>query len=81
MTIRLPKIIDIPPKLYPFIFQFNEYSLFLIEGGRGSAKTHSVGRVILWICEQRKVRVCCGRVIKDSVKESVFTLFVELIDE
>lgn len=79
--IRLPQILNIPPKLYPLIFDFNKYPLFYIEGGRGSAKTQSVGRVILWICEQRKVRVCCGRVIKDSVKESVQTLFKELIEE
>ena len=79
--IKLPKILNIPPKLYPIIFDFNKYSLFLLEGGRGSAKTHSVGRLILWLAEQRKIKVCCGRVIKDSVKHSVFTLFKDLIEE
>ena len=79
--IKLPKILNIPPKLYPIIFDFNKYSLFLLEGGRGSAKTHSVGRLILWLAEQRKIKVCCGRVIKDSVKHSVFALFKDLIEE
>lgn len=79
--IKLPKILNIPPKLYPIIFDFNKYSLFLLEGGRGSAKTHSVGRLILWLAEQRKIKVCCGRVIKDSVKHSVFAVFKDLIEE
>lgn len=81
MMLKLPKILDIPPKLYPLISEFNNHSLFYIEGGRGSGKSQSVARIILWICEHRKVRICCGRVIKESVKESVFTLFAELIDE
>lgn len=80
-ALKLPTILNIPPKLFPLIFDFNKYSLFLIEGGRGSAKTHSVGRFILYLGEQRKIKVCCGRVIKDSVKHSVLALFKDLIDE
>ena len=72
---------NLPQKILPVIFNLNKYSLFLIEGGRGSGKTHSIGRIILYIGEKRKVKVCCGRVIKDSVKHSVLTLFKELIDE
>lgn len=72
---------NLPKKILPVIFNLNNYSLFLIEGGRGSGKTHSIGRIILYIGEKRKVKVCCGRVIKDSVKHSVLELFKELIDE
>lgn len=79
--IKLPKILEIPPKLYPFIFNFNMYVLFLLEGGRGSAKTQSVARFILYLCEKRKIRVCAGRVIKDAVKESVQRVFAELVEE
>lgn len=78
---RLPAMLDLPKKLLPVLFNLNNYSLFLIEGGRGSGKTHSVGRIILFVGEKRKVKVCVGRVIKDSVKHSVLTLFKELIDE
>ena len=80
MKIRLPQILNIPPKLYPLIFDFNKFRLFLIEGGRGSGKTHSIGRFILFLCEQRKIKVCAGRVIKDSVKDSVHALFAGLIE-
>ena len=56
-ALKLPTILNIPPKLFPLIFDFNKYSLFLIEGGRGSAKTHSVGRFILY-----------DKMIKDALK-------------
>lgn len=78
---RLPAILDLPKKILPVLFNLNNYSLFLVEGGRGSGKTHSIGRIILYVGEKRKVKVCVGRVIKDSVKHSVLTLFKELIDE
>ena len=78
---KLPAILDLPKKLLPILFQLNNYSIFLAEGGRGSGKTQSVGRIILYVGEKRKVKVCVGRVIKDSVKHSVLTLFKELIDE
>lgn len=79
--LKLPQILNIPPKILPVLFCLNDYSLFLIEGGRGSGKTHSIGRIILYIAEHRKVRVCCGRVIKDSVKHSVLALFKTLISQ
>ena len=80
-TLKLPKILDIPPKLYPVLLELNKHPLFLIEGGRGSGKTHTIGRIILYLGEQRKIRVCCGRVIKDSVKQSVLTLFKDIITQ
>ena len=79
--LKLPKILDIPPKLYPVLLELNQHPLFLIEGGRGSGKTHTIGRIILYLGEQRKIRVCCGRVIKDSVKQSVLTLFKDIITQ
>jgi len=77
----LPAMLNLPPKILPVLFNLNKYSLFLIEGGRGSGKTHSIGRIILYIGEKRKVRVCVGRVIKDSVKQSVLELFKYLIEQ
>ena len=55
--LKLPKILDIPPKLYPVLLELNQHPLFLIEGGRGSGKTHTIGRIILYLGEQRKIRV------------------------
>ena len=59
--IELPEILNIPDKLIPVITNINKFNYFLIEGGRGGGKSQSIARKILWISEQRKVRVCCGR--------------------
>ena len=79
--IVLPKILDIPPKLLPIIFNLNNYHIFLIDGGRGGAKSQSIARILLWIAEQRKVRVCCGREIQNTISDSVKTLLDDRIDE
>lgn len=78
--IVIPEILNIPPKMYPFVLNFNKYSYFLLEGGRASGKTQSVARFLLYICEKRRVRICCGREIQNSINESVKTVFVDLID-
>ncbi len=81
MQIKLPDILKIPPKLYPFIFKFNDYSYFLLEGGRASGKTQSTARFLLYIAETRHVRICCGREIQNSINESVKTVFTDLIEQ
>ena len=81
MNYSVPEILNIPPKLYPFIFHFNNYSYFLLEGGRASGKTQSVARFLLYIAQNRLVRICCGREIQNSINESVRTVFVDLIEK
>lgn len=81
MDYVFPEILNIPPKLYPFVLRFNDYSYFLLEGGRASGKTQSVARFLLYISEMRRVRICCGREIQNSINESVKTVFLDLIDE
>ena len=77
----IPEILNIPQKLFPFIFKFNNYNYFLLEGGRASGKTQSVARFLLYIMENRCVRICCGREIQNSINESVKTVFLDLINE
>lgn len=79
--IVLPEILNIPPKLFPFVLNFNNYSYFLLEGGRASGKTQSSARLLLYIMEKRKVRICCGREIQNSIEESVKTVFIDLIEK
>lgn len=74
-------MLNIPPKLLPLLTEFNNYTFFVIEGGRGSAKTHSVGRILLYIAEKRKVRIGAGREVQNTIEESVHQLFVDLIGE
>jgi len=77
--LEVPELLNIPPKLYPMIEKFNNYSYFLLEGGRASGKTQSVARFLLYIAEARKVRICCGREIQNTISDSVKTVFEDLI--
>lgn len=81
MKVTVPELLNIPPKLLPILTDFNSYTYFLLEGGRGSAKTHSVARLILYIASQQKVRVVCGREVQKSIDESVYTVLKDLIEE
>lgn len=77
--VELPEILNLPPKLLPFVTNLGKYRYYLAEGGRGSGKSQAFGRIILYICEKRKVRVCCGRETQNSIEESVYRLMVDLI--
>lgn len=77
----LPKILDIPSKLLQIVEKFNQFRYFLLEGGRGSGKSHSVARFILFLCDKKKIRVICGRETQKSIEDSVFQLLVDLLME
>jgi phage terminase large subunit len=77
--IEVPEILVIPPKLNPLIRRFNDYKIFIIEGGRGSAKTQSVARILLNVAEEREVRIFCGREIQSTIEESVHAVLGDLI--
>jgi len=80
-SLVLPEILNIPNKLLPMIERFNDYSYFLLEGGRGGGKSHSVGRLILYLAEKYKLRIVCGRETQNSINESVYSLMKDLITE
>ena len=79
MTIQVPKLLNLPNKLMPFLLELGKYRYYLADGGRGSGKSQALARIILYICEKRKVRVCCGRETQNSIEESVYRLLVDLI--
>lgn len=78
-VLELPAILDIPNKLLPIIERINDFRYFMIEGGRGSGKSHSVARLLLYLADTRNVRIFCGRETQVSIDESVYTLFSDLI--
>jgi phage terminase large subunit len=63
------------------ITEFNKYRYLLLEGGRGSGKSSSIARFILYLCDIKKVRVVCGRETQNSIEESVYTILKDLIGE
>ena len=79
--IELPEILDLPDKMLDVLRHINDYNYFLIEGGRGGGKSQSIARIILWLSEQKKVHVCCGRETQATISESVYKIFADLIDE
>lgn len=81
MSIKLPEILDIPPKLIPMITGFNKHRRILLTGGRGGGKTQAVARMLLWVSSKKKVRIVCGRELQSSITESVYTVFADLIDK
>ena len=81
MALNLPAILSMPPKIIPMVENFDQFMLFLLEGGRGSAKSHSVARFLLFLGEERKLRIVCGREIQNNIEESVHALLKDLINE
>lgn len=79
VDIELPEILDIPEKLLPIITEFNDYRYFLLHGGRGGAKSNSAGRFLLFLGEQKKLRISCGRETQNSIQESVYALLSDII--
>jgi len=79
--IKLPAILNIPPKLMPLITDIDSYNYFLIEGGRVSAKSQTAGRLISVLGEMEKLTIVCGREIQNDIKESVYALLKNLILE
>lgn len=77
--VEIPEMLNVPEKLRPVLARINDYRYFLLEGGRGGAKTQTVARDILWLGEQLKLRVVCGRETQTSINESVYSVFVDLI--
>jgi phage terminase large subunit len=74
-----PELLQIPEKLKPLLMRFNDYRYFLSEGGRGGGKSQAIGRLLLYVADQKKLRIVCGREIQNSIEESVYTVFVDLI--
>lgn len=77
----LPEILKIPRKLLSLIDpqNFNKYNYFLLEGGRGSAKTQTFARFLLYLGDKKKLRIVCGRETQNSIEESVYSVFADLI--
>ena len=67
--------------MLPMISEFNNYVYFLGEGGRGSSKTQSVARFLLYLGEHYELNICCGREIQNTINESVKAVFEGLIRE
>lgn len=69
--------VQIPEKLIPGIYEPRRYKV--LYGGRGSAKSWSVARVLAVMAGATKKRVLCGRETQKSIAESVHHLIASQI--
>ncbi|MEV0360090.1 PBSX family phage terminase large subunit [Nocardia sp. NPDC050697] len=52
----------------------------IVEGGRYSLKSHTIGRICLIRALTEKTRILCGREFQNSISESVHQLLADLIE-
>lgn len=79
--LSLPQILRIPDKVLPVLTTLGDYKFIVLEGGRGSAKTQTAGRILLYVGEKRKVRITCGRELQGTIEESVHAVLGDLIKD
>lgn len=60
---------------------FDPYRYKVLWGGRGGLKSWSIAKVLLLISMQRPIRVLCTREFQNSIKESVFKLLEDQIEQ
>src|SRR5690242_2541448 len=76
-------VLDLPelelPRKYAPIWEPKRYKV--LYGGRSSAKSWSIARVLLTMALERKLRIMCAREIQNSIKESVHELLDQQIDK
>lgn len=69
--------IQIPRKAQPILT--TKAKIIVLVGGRSSAKSETVGRLMLQKCQTEASDVLCGREYQNSIDESVHKLFKGLI--
>jgi phage terminase large subunit len=70
--------LELPAKLEP-LFQPKRYKV--VYGGRGSAKSHSIARILLTKGAESKRRILCAREFQNSIADSVHKLLSDIISE
>lgn len=71
--------IEIPHKLEKILT--TKARIIVIIGGRSSAKSETVGRVLLMKCQTEGADVLCGREFQNSIEDSVHKLLKNLIEK
>lgn len=78
----MPRKIDValtfPPKFAPFM-QPNPWKVAF--GGRGSGKTESIAKMLLFMGTQRPLRIICCREYMASIKESSHLALADAVDD
>ena len=71
--------IEIPEKLLPILD--TKARIIVVIGGRGSAKSESIARILLMQSQMEGIDVLCGREYQNSIDDSVHKLLCQLIKD
>lgn len=69
---------DVPEGMEFFFIDGPRYKVAY--GGRGSGKSHSAARAVIYYAYTRKVLICCARMYQNSIADSVYSLLCSIID-
>lgn len=58
-----------------------QYRYFIVYGGRGSGKSYAVADQLILMASETKSLVLCGREYQNSIKESVYSLIKQRIED
>jgi len=70
--------IQVPRKFYPVLTTDKRFVILI--GGRGSAKSESMGRFLTMKAQTEAADILCGREFQSSIDDSVHKLLKTLIE-
>ena len=70
--------VELPEKLLPLLTTPSRYKI--VYGGRGSAKSWTIARMLILLAASKPIRVLCARETQKSIQESVHRLLKDQID-
>ena len=71
---------EVNPRFENFIFDWN-YKTYLLFGGYGSSKSYHIALKIILKCLQEKRKVLVIREVYETIRESCFDLFKEILED
>lgn len=71
---------EVNPRFENFIFDWN-YKTYLLLGGYGSSKSYHIALKIVLKCLEEKRKVLVIREVYETIRESCFDLFKEILDD
>lgn len=71
---------EVNPRFENFIFDWN-YKTYLLLGGYGSSKSYHIALKIILKCLEEKRKVLVIREVYETIRESCFDLFKEILDD
>jgi len=79
--LEFPELLDFPDKLMCLLDSsiINSKRYIVLDGGRGSGKTQSIARLILYLAEKHTLRIVGAREQQNSIEDSVYAVFRDLI--